>query len=177
MGEIGRFGLRHQRVYWNWRVLLTNSESKLIEQMMGRRAGSQRRRQLWLTKLNYAGGISRSRRNWYRTSGYGVTNESDEEEISVMNLNSVRQQRNMEVKLKAVSVAQCNRNGIVLVGFDYSEGKNEVIQEGIYHFNNKPFTVKAWHSDMEFNMEELYIGPIGVKLPAEFQILEAKRFK
>lgn len=35
------------------------------------------------------------------------------------------------------------KNGVTLVRF-YSEiGKNEAIQGGIYHFDNKPFIVKA----------------------------------
>lgn len=35
------------------------------------------------------------------------------------------------------------KNGIILVRFDSAEGKNEVIQGGIYHFDNKPLIVKA----------------------------------
>lgn len=35
------------------------------------------------------------------------------------------------------------RNGIVLVYFDDDEEKLEVLQGGIYHFNNKPLIVKA----------------------------------
>ncbi|XP_019263375.1 PREDICTED: uncharacterized protein LOC109241110 [Nicotiana attenuata] len=57
------------------------------------------------------------------------------------------------------------RNGIVLVRFDTELGKNEVMQGGIYHFDNKPFTVKAWSPDMEFTREELYTVTIWVKLP------------
>lgn len=33
--------------------------------------------------------------------------------------------------------------GIVLARFDTNVGKDEVIQGGIYHFDNKPFIVKA----------------------------------
>ncbi|PHU14690.1 hypothetical protein BC332_15895 [Capsicum chinense] len=44
-------------------------------------------------------------------------------------------------------------------------GMNEVLREGIYHFDNKPLIVKAWHEDMEFTKDELYIVPIWVKLP------------
>ncbi|XP_060183323.1 uncharacterized protein LOC132613322 [Lycium barbarum] len=54
------------------------------------------------------------------------------------------------------------KNGIVLVRFDNLEGKNEVLQGGIYHFDNKPFIVKAWNEDMEFTREELYTVPIWV---------------
>lgn len=58
------------------------------------------------------------------------------------------------------------KNGIVLVRFDTSIGKEEVLQGGINHFDNKAFTVKAWHKDMKFTREELYTVPIWVKLPA-----------
>ncbi|KAF3681641.1 hypothetical protein FXO37_02819 [Capsicum annuum] len=57
------------------------------------------------------------------------------------------------------------KNGIVLVRFDSSKGKEEVLQGGIYHFDNKPLIVKAWHPYMEFTREELYTVPIWVKLP------------
>lgn len=36
---------------------------------------------------------------------------------------------------------------------------------GIYHFDNKPFIVKAWTPDMEFTREELLTVLIWVKLP------------
>ncbi|XP_070038280.1 uncharacterized protein [Nicotiana tomentosiformis] len=57
------------------------------------------------------------------------------------------------------------KNGIVLVRFDTELGKNEVIQGGIYHFDNKTFIVKAWSPDMKFIREELCTVPIWVKLP------------
>lgn len=57
------------------------------------------------------------------------------------------------------------KNGIILVRFDTSEGKNEVLQGGIYHFDNKHFIVKAWHEEMEFTREELFTVPIWAKLP------------
>nr|XP_016440454.1 PREDICTED: uncharacterized protein LOC107766217 [Nicotiana tabacum] len=56
------------------------------------------------------------------------------------------------------------KNSIVLVRFDSVAGKNEVLKEGIYHFDNKPFIVKAWNPDMEFTRDELYTVPIWVKL-------------
>lgn len=52
------------------------------------------------------------------------------------------------------------KNGIVLVRFDSENGKNEVIQGGIYHFDNKPLIVKEWNPDMEFTREELHTVPI-----------------
>ncbi|XP_019244532.1 PREDICTED: uncharacterized protein LOC109224406 [Nicotiana attenuata] len=57
------------------------------------------------------------------------------------------------------------KNGIVIVRFDSIMGKNEVLQGGIYHFDNKSFIVKAWNVDMEFTKEELYTVPIWIKLP------------
>lgn len=52
------------------------------------------------------------------------------------------------------------KNVIVIVRFDLIIGKNEVLQGGIYHFDNKPVIVKAWHIDIEFTKEELYTVPI-----------------
>ncbi|XP_070037054.1 uncharacterized protein [Nicotiana tomentosiformis] len=56
------------------------------------------------------------------------------------------------------------KNRIVLVRFDIEMGENEMLQGGIYRFDNKPFIVKAWDPNMEFNREELYSVPIWVKL-------------
>lgn len=42
-------------------------------------------------------------------------------------------------------------------------GKQKVIQGGIYHFDNKPFIVKAWTPDLEFTKEELLTVPIWIK--------------
>ncbi|KAM3252600.1 hypothetical protein P3L10_006670 [Capsicum annuum] len=58
------------------------------------------------------------------------------------------------------------KNGILLVRFDSQDGKNEVLQGGIFHFDNKPFIVKAWNEDMDFTREELRTVPIWVKFPA-----------
>ncbi|XP_060201887.1 uncharacterized protein LOC132630314 [Lycium barbarum] len=57
------------------------------------------------------------------------------------------------------------KNGIILIRFDSEEGKNEAVQAGVYHFDNKPFIVKAWSPDMEFTREELQSVPIWIKLP------------
>ncbi|KAK4713180.1 hypothetical protein R3W88_019087 [Solanum pinnatisectum] len=57
------------------------------------------------------------------------------------------------------------KNGVVTVRFDTEVGQNEVIQAGIYHFDIKPFIVKAWHADMDFSREELHTVPIWIKLP------------
>lgn len=44
-------------------------------------------------------------------------------------------------------------------------GKDAVIVEGIYHFDDKSFIIKAWCPDMEFTREELLTIPIWVKFP------------
>ncbi|XP_019252859.1 PREDICTED: uncharacterized protein LOC109231671 [Nicotiana attenuata] len=56
------------------------------------------------------------------------------------------------------------KNGIVMVRFDSEVGKNDVIQEGIFHFDNEPFIVKAWIADMEFSKDELFTVPIWIRL-------------
>lgn len=56
------------------------------------------------------------------------------------------------------------KNDIILVRFDLEEGKNDVFQGGMYHSDNKPFSVKAWSDDMEFTKEELQMVPIWIKL-------------
>ncbi|WMV06757.1 hypothetical protein MTR67_000142 [Solanum verrucosum] len=52
-----------------------------------------------------------------------------------------------------------------MVRFNSEEGKLEVLQGGIYHFDNKPLIVKAWTPEMEFSKEELLTIPIWIKLP------------
>lgn len=57
------------------------------------------------------------------------------------------------------------KNRIVLAHFATIEGKNVLLQGGIYHFDSKPVIVKAWNPDMEFSKEVLSTFPIWVKLP------------
>ncbi|KAF3660918.1 hypothetical protein FXO38_11988 [Capsicum annuum] len=57
------------------------------------------------------------------------------------------------------------KNGVVLVRFDTEEGKNEAVQGGIFHFDNKPFIVKAWSHEMEFTRDELLTVPIWIRFP------------
>lgn len=52
------------------------------------------------------------------------------------------------------------KNGIILVRFDTIVGKNDAIQGGIYHFDNKPFIVKAWELEIKFTRDELNTIPI-----------------
>lgn len=67
------------------------------------------------------------------------------------------------------------RNGIVMVRFDNEEGKQEVLEGGIYHFDNKPVIVKAWAPEMEFSKEELLTVPIWIRLPGlDFKYWSAK---
>ncbi|KAH0738394.1 hypothetical protein KY290_037099 [Solanum tuberosum] len=68
-------------------------------------------------------------------------------------------------------------NGVILVRFDSETRKNEVLQGGIYHFDNKPFIVKAWSPDMKFTREEPYTVPIWIKLPGvDFKYWSLKGF-
>nr|XP_016478301.1 PREDICTED: uncharacterized protein LOC107799673 [Nicotiana tabacum] len=67
------------------------------------------------------------------------------------------------------------KNGIVVVRFDTEAGKTEVIQEGIFHFDNNPLIVKAWNVEMDFSKDELSTVPIWVRLPGlEFKYRSAK---
>lgn len=38
-----------------------------------------------------------------------------------------------------------------------------MLSKGIYHFDNKPFIVKAWSPEMEFTREELHTVSIWIK--------------
>lgn len=69
------------------------------------------------------------------------------------------------------------KNGIVLVSFESEESLNEVLQGGIYHFDNMPFIMKAWHSEMEFTRDELLTVPIWIKMPGlDFKYWRSKGF-
>lgn len=57
------------------------------------------------------------------------------------------------------------KNGILLVRFNIAEGKEEVLQGGIHHFDNKPFIMKACTPEMDFSKEDLFSVPIWIKLP------------
>ncbi|KAH0685006.1 hypothetical protein KY289_022758 [Solanum tuberosum] len=57
------------------------------------------------------------------------------------------------------------RNGVIVVRFETVLGKQEVLQGGIYHFDNKPFIVKEWTQELEFTKEELETVPIWIKFP------------
>ncbi|KAH0672196.1 hypothetical protein KY284_023283 [Solanum tuberosum] len=54
---------------------------------------------------------------------------------------------------------------MILVRFETVVGKDEAIQDGIYHFDNKPFIVKAWNPDMKLTRDELYTVPILIRFP------------
>lgn len=55
------------------------------------------------------------------------------------------------------------KNDVILVRFDSETRKNEILQGGIYQFDNKFFIVKAWNADIEFTRKELYTVPIWIK--------------
>lgn len=50
--------------------------------------------------------------------------------------------------------------GILLVSFNIVEGKEEVLRDGIFHFDNKPLIAKGWNSDLDFSVDELFSVPI-----------------
>ncbi|KAH0722927.1 hypothetical protein KY289_005971 [Solanum tuberosum] len=56
-------------------------------------------------------------------------------------------------------------NGVIVVRFNTEAMKQEVLQGGIYHFDNKPFIVNEWMPELEFTREELSTVPIWIKFP------------
>ncbi|PHU28531.1 hypothetical protein BC332_00624 [Capsicum chinense] len=78
-------------------------------------------------------------------------------------------------KYRLNKVAMLN-NKVIIVRFETIEGENEVLQGGIYHFDNKPFIVKAWVPEMEFTREELQSGDRGVVLGELEHTLECHDF-
>ncbi|PHU15324.1 hypothetical protein BC332_16529 [Capsicum chinense] len=56
-----------------------------------------------------------------------------------------------------------NANGVIVVRFETVGGKQQVLQGGIYHFDNKPFIVKEWTPELEFTREELLTVLIWIK--------------
>lgn len=57
------------------------------------------------------------------------------------------------------------KNGVILVRFEFEIRKNAMIEEGIYHFDNKPRIVKACSPDMEFTRDETNNMSIWIKFP------------
>ncbi|PHU03296.1 hypothetical protein BC332_28547 [Capsicum chinense] len=66
-------------------------------------------------------------------------------------------------KLRINKVAMM-KNGFFLVIFTSEEGKDEMLQGEIYHFDNKTLIVKEWMPERDFSKKELYSAPIWVKL-------------
>lgn len=56
------------------------------------------------------------------------------------------------------------KNDIITVRFNSEVRKNDAIQGGIYHIDNKPLIVKNWMPDIEFTREELQSEPIWAML-------------
>lgn len=52
------------------------------------------------------------------------------------------------------------KNGVILVRFDSTIAKQEVLNVWICHFDNKPFIVKAWSPYLEFTRQKLLNVPI-----------------
>lgn len=70
------------------------------------------------------------------------------------------------------------KNGVVLVRFDTAVGINEVIQGGIYIFDNKLFIIKAWTPDVEFSRDGIvHYSYLDKTARTRFQVLESERIK
>ena len=55
------------------------------------------------------------------------------------------------------------KKGLYLVRFEDYQDTLQVVQKGIYHFDHKPFIVKAWMPEMEINTEAITSLPIWVQ--------------
>ena len=57
------------------------------------------------------------------------------------------------------------RRGLFLVRFQNKDDRDQVIKKGIYHFDSKPFWVKAWNPNPNLCTEILTSLPIWIRLP------------
>jgi len=57
------------------------------------------------------------------------------------------------------------RKGLYLVRFSNKEDAIRVAQKGVFHFDQKPFIVKAWTPEMEINVDSITPLPIWIQLP------------
>lgn len=74
-----------------------------------------------------------------------------------------------------ISKVAMMKNGILLIRFNTEEGKEEVLDEGIYHLNSKPLIVRAWTPKMDFSKDELWFVPIWIKMSGlEFKYWSTK---
>lgn len=55
------------------------------------------------------------------------------------------------------------KNGVTLVRFENANGRDDVIEGGIFHFDKKPVVVKAWNPDLELT-SKLNSVPVWLKL-------------
>lgn len=56
------------------------------------------------------------------------------------------------------------RNGIILVRFDFVNGRDEVIKGGVFYFDKKFVILKVWIFDLELNKDMISSVLVWVKL-------------
>ena len=57
------------------------------------------------------------------------------------------------------------KKGLFLVRFNELQDAMTVAHKGFYHFDNKPFIVKAWNPELDINVDAISALPIWVRLP------------
>ncbi|KAJ8436063.1 hypothetical protein Cgig2_000359 [Carnegiea gigantea] len=57
------------------------------------------------------------------------------------------------------------KRGLYLVRFTSLQDAMTVAQRGIYHFDHKPFIVKAWNPELEINVDPIASLPMWIQLP------------
>ena len=57
------------------------------------------------------------------------------------------------------------KKGLFLVRFKEIQDAMTVAHKGFYHFDNRPFIVKAWNPELDINVEAISTLPIWVRLP------------
>ena len=56
------------------------------------------------------------------------------------------------------------KKGLYLVRFNELKDAMVVAQKGVFHFDQKPFIVKAWNPDMEMGIDTITSLPIWIQL-------------
>lgn len=56
------------------------------------------------------------------------------------------------------------KNGVTLVKFENMNGRDEVIEGGVFHFDKKPVVVKAWTPNLDSAKSKINSVPVWVKL-------------
>ena len=56
------------------------------------------------------------------------------------------------------------KKGLYLVRFSELKDAMVVAQKGVFHFDQKPFIVKAWNPEMDMNIDTITSLPIWIQL-------------